>query len=54
MCTRELRGFAYVEGPNDVGTMHGKRRVSARLGWVGKKSDFFSILLDLRAGTSLH
>ena len=25
--------------------MHGKRRVSARLGWAGEKSDFFSILL---------
>jgi hypothetical protein len=25
--------------------MPGKRRVSARLGWVGEKGDFFSILL---------
>ena len=27
--------------------MHGKRRVSARLGWAGEKGDFFSILLIL-------
>ena len=26
--------------------MHGKRRVSARRGWAGGKSDFFSILPD--------
>jgi hypothetical protein len=25
--------------------MQGKRRVSARQGWAGEKSDFFSILL---------
>src|SRR5438067_4353221 len=34
-----------VEGLNDARTMHGKRRVSARRGWAGEKSDFFSILL---------
>jgi hypothetical protein len=33
------------EGLNDARTTHGKRRVSARWGWAGKKSDFFSILL---------
>jgi hypothetical protein len=37
----------YVEGLNDARTLHGKRRVSARLGWAGEKSDFFSILLVL-------
>ena len=26
--------------------MRGKRRVLARRGWAGEKSDFFSILLD--------
>ena len=35
-----------VEGLNDARTMHGKRRVSARRGWAGEKSDFFSILLS--------
>jgi hypothetical protein len=30
-------------------TIHGSRRVSARLGWVGEKSDLFSIL---RGGTT--
>jgi len=30
--------------------MHGKRRVSARRGWAGEKSDFFSILLAGRPG----
>jgi hypothetical protein len=33
-----------VEDLNDARTLHGNRRVSARLGWAGKKSDFFSIL----------
>jgi len=36
----------YVEGLNDARTTNGKRRVSARLGGVGEKGDFFSILLD--------
>ena len=31
---------------SDARTPHGKRRVSARWGWAGKKSDFFSILLE--------
>jgi hypothetical protein len=34
----------YVEDLNDARTTHGKRRVSARLGWAGEKSGFFSIL----------
>ncbi len=34
-----------VEGLNDARTPHGKRRVSARRGWAGEKSDFFSLLL---------
>ena len=36
-----------VEGLNDARTPHGKRRVSARLGWAGETSDFFSILLNV-------
>jgi hypothetical protein len=38
----------YVESLSDVRTPQGKRRVSARLGWAGEKSDFFSILLERR------
>jgi hypothetical protein len=42
---------------SDARTKHGKRRVSARLGREGEKSDFFSILLGqpgpLRKGRSL-
>ena len=37
--------MGYVEGLSDARTMHGKRRVSARLGWAGEKGGFFSILL---------
>jgi hypothetical protein len=37
----------YVEGLNDAGTLHEKRRVSARLDWAGEKRDFFNILLVL-------
>ena len=36
-----------VEPLSEARTMHGKRRVSARLGGAGEKSDFFSILLGL-------
>jgi hypothetical protein len=36
----------YVEGLNDARTPHGKKRVLARRGWAGEKSDFFSILLE--------
>ena len=38
----------YVEGLNDARTMHGKRRVLARRGRAGEKSDFFSVLLIVR------
>ena len=37
----------YVEGLNDARTTLGKWRVSARRGWAGEKSDFFSILLEI-------
>ena len=40
----------YVEGLSDARTKPGERRVSARRGWAGEKSDFFSILLDGRIG----
>ena len=33
-----------VEPLSDARTMLGERRVSARQGWAGEKSDFFSIL----------
>jgi hypothetical protein len=36
-----------VEGLYDAKTPHGERRVSARRGWAGETSDFFSILLGL-------
>jgi hypothetical protein len=36
----------YVEGLSDARTPHGKRCVSARRGWAGEISDFFSILLE--------
>ena len=36
----------YVEPLREARTPHGKRRVSARRGWAGEKSDFFSILLS--------
>ena len=35
-----------VEPLSDARMPHGKRRVSARRGWAGEKSDFFSILLE--------
>jgi hypothetical protein len=35
----------YVEPLSDTRTPLGERRVSARRGWAGEKSDFFSILL---------
>jgi hypothetical protein len=38
----------YVEDAFEARTTHGKRRVSARRGRAGEKSDFFSILLDER------
>jgi hypothetical protein len=42
----EAYPLGYVEGLNDARTLHGKRRVLARRGWAGEKSDFFSILLE--------
>jgi len=41
----EAYPLRYVEDLDDARTPHGKRRVSARRGWAGEKSDFFSILL---------
>ena len=41
----EAYPLAYLEGLSEARTMHGKRRVSARRGRAGEKSDFFSILL---------
>jgi len=38
-----------LQGDGRLRTMHGKGRVSARLGRAGEKSDFFSILLTSRA-----
>jgi hypothetical protein len=38
----------YVEDAFEARTLPGKRRVSARWGWAGKKSDFFSILLEAK------
>src|SRR4029077_17838069 len=35
----------YVEDFDEPRTTHGNRRVLARWGWAGDKSDFFSILL---------
>ena len=35
----------YVEDFDEPRTKHGKRCVSARRSWAGKKGDFFSILL---------
>jgi hypothetical protein len=40
----EAYPLGYVEGLSDARTMHGKRRVLARRGRAGEKSDFFSIL----------
>ena len=44
-------GWVPVEDAFEVRTKHGKRRVSARLGWVGENGDFFSILLKDSAVT---
>ncbi len=38
----------YVEDAFEERTMPGERRVSARQGWAGEKSDFFSILLEIQ------
>jgi hypothetical protein len=42
--------WGYVEGLSDARTTYGKRRVSARQGWAGETSDFFSILLEKQTG----
>ena len=34
-----------VEPLSDAIMLHGRKRISARWGWAGEKSDFFSILL---------
>ena len=39
------RTLRYVESLSDARTKPGERRVLARRGWAGEKSDFFSILL---------
>jgi hypothetical protein len=41
-----LSRWATLRILNDARTKHGKRRVSARLGWAGEKSGFFSFLLQ--------
>ena len=46
--------MGYVEGLNDARTMHGKRRVSARRGWAGGKSDLLSILLVMEVIQSME
>ena len=52
----ERRGEANVsdvEPLSEVRTPHGKRRVSARQGWAGEKSDFFSVLLEVEPELSI-
>jgi hypothetical protein len=44
----------YVELLSDMRTPLGERRVSARRGWAGEKSDFFSILLETRKGEGMR
>ena len=43
-----------VEPLSDARTPLGKRRVSARQGWAGEKSDFFSILLGTGRRRQTH
>ena len=38
--------FLYSAGLNDASTLHGERRVSARWGWEGETSDFFTRILN--------
>ena len=40
----EAYSLEYVEGLSDARTQHGEERVSARQGWAGEQSAFFSIL----------
>ena len=46
-CRAEAYTLGDVEGLNDAKTPPGERSVSARLGWAGEKSDFFSLLLNM-------
>jgi hypothetical protein len=43
----EAYPLGYGEDLSDARAPHGKRRVSARRGWAGETSDFFSILLEI-------
>jgi len=43
-----------VEPLSDARTPLGERRVSARQGWAGEKSDFFSILLGAGRRRQMH
>src|SRR4249920_2285444 len=45
LMTARKQSRTNVKGLNDARTKRGERRVSARRGWVGEKSDFFSLLL---------
>ena len=47
MSEEARRTLRYVEPLSDARTPLGERRVSARRGWAGEKSDFFSILLGV-------
>jgi hypothetical protein len=47
----EAYSFPYVESLSDARTKLGERRVLARRGWAGEKTDFFNILL--MAGASI-
>ena len=41
----EAYPLGYVEDFDEPSTLHGEKRVSARRGRAGEKSDFFSILI---------
>ena len=45
----EAYPLGYVEDFDELRTMLGEKRVSARGGWAGEKRDFFSILQVLTA-----
>jgi len=49
--TSDLRNALFsVELLSEARTLHGKRRVLARRGWAGEKSDFFSFLRKHQEG----
>ncbi len=48
------RTLQYVEPLSEARTKPGEKRVSARQGWAGEKSDFFSILLDEGGERRIH